>query len=402
MAKKESLAELVTTTIGRVSQELEEISLQLHANPELSFEEVFAHQLLTSFLKDKGFSVTPHYKELRTAFRASVGHGKPTIAVMCEYDALPGIGHACGHNLIAVSALAVALGIQAAFQSGAGLTGTLVILGTPAEENGSGKVLLIERGAFDDIDVALMVHPTPFNAVYISWLALHEIKVTYNGKSAHASVMPYEGINALDAVVAAYNNISFMRQQIRPTDRVHGVITEGGERPNIIPSRCSAHYYVRSKNRKHLQQLKTKVMRCFEAAANATGCSLVYEWIDKPTLDVLTNDVLAKLYVNNFGRLGGILPSKEDSLLLPSGSTDFGNVSYTCPSIHPLYEIPCKDDQSANHTPEFTISSASAKAHAETWRASKALALTAIDLFLQPDVVDEAKREFKQAVDVTQ
>jgi len=328
---------------------------------------------------------------MKTAFRAEAGSGSPVIAVLSEYDALPGIGHACGHNLIAVAGVAVGIALKKVLESRPG-SGTVVVLGTPAEEGGCGKQILIDNGAFQGIDVAMMCHPCPAEFVYASILACTELTVVFHGKNAHASAAPWEGVNALDALISGYNAVSCLRQQIRLTDRVHGVILDGGKRPNIIPDRSEALYFVRSKNKKELEELKEKVLKCFEGAALSSGCKLEHSWAKHEYLDIVTNEVMADLYTSHSAKLGHPLPPKEVQLSFPSGSTDMGNVSYVVPSIHPMYKI--GTTRVNNHTPEFTQSAGSKESHTETFRASKALAFTALDVIYSPNVLQKVKEGY--------
>ncbi|MGI8925911.1 MAG: M20 family metallopeptidase [Tepidiformaceae bacterium] len=377
--------------IDAVSKELRGISLSIHGKPELNFEEHHASALLAGYLEQKGFQVRSGAYEMATAFEAVAGSGSPTIAVMCEYDALPGIGHACGHNLIAISGVAAGLALKAALGEG---NGTVVVLGSPAEEGGGGKVFMIERGAFEGVDAAMMLHPAPVDRVWIQAAALHTLQVEFHGKNAHAGFSPWEGVNALDAMVLAFNAISLMRQQMRPTDRVHGVITDGGVKPNIIPDHTAAEFYVRALNSRQLEDLKTKAVACFEGAAAATGCTLDRRWVGRLYEDVVTNDAMAEAYAANFAVVGGVMEPKS-AASAGGGSTDMGNVSYTVPSIHPMFGIPTVAG-AANHTPGFTACAATEEAHANTIRAAKALALTGIDLYLRPGLLEQAKSEFAE------
>ena len=385
----ELLRAVAAQVIDEASAELRRISLDIHAHPELNFQEHHAHALLTDYLESKGFEVTRGAYEMPTAFQAVAGSGSPTIAVMCEYDALPGIGHACGHNLIAISGVATALGLKAALGDG---SGTIVVLGSPAEEGGGGKVFMIERGAFENVDAAMMLHPTPGDAAWANVIAIQSVEVDYFGRNAHASAFPWMGLNALDAIVMAYNGISVMRQQMRPTDRVHGVITRGGLKPNIIPDHTSAEFFVRAKNPGELEDVKAKVKGCFEAAALATGCRLEYRETNRPYTDLINNDQMAGTYAGHLSDLGAVSASREQSLSSVAASTDMGNVSYAVPAIHPMFGIP---SMAGNHTPGFTDAAATPEAHQATIRASKALAMTALDLYLRPELMAAAKAEFR-------
>lgn len=386
MADLELLKAMARQVIDEASAELRHVSLGIHGKPELNFEEHHAHRLLTDYLASKGFEVTRGAYEMQTAFQAVAGSGSPVIAVLCEYDALPEIGHACGHNLIAASGVAVGLALKAVLGQG---NGTVVVLGSPAEEGGGGKIYLMERGAFKDVDAAMMLHPTPGDSAFPNVIAIQQLEVEFHGRNAHASAFPWDGVNALDALILSYNAISVMRQQFRPDVRVHGVITRGGDKPNIIPDHTSAFFYLRAKTQRGLDELKAKIVPCFEGAALATGCRLDYRWAGKPYTDLVTNVAMARAYVANAHEIGRELPLEGDASL--SASTDMGNVSYAVPSIHPMFAIPT---MAGNHTPGFTAAAATQEAHDSMLSAAKALAMTALDLYLKPELLDSAKREF--------
>ena len=381
-----------TAAIDRIANELRDISLDIHSHPELNFQEHRAHGLLTDYLEGKGFRVERGAYEMATAFEAVAGSGGPTIAVLSEYDALPGIGHACGHNLIAISGVATAIALKEALGEG---NGTVVLLGSPAEEGGGGKVFMTERGAFEGVDAAMMLHPAPGDAVWFTANAIQSLKLEFFGKNAHAAGSPWEGVNALDAMIASFNNVSLLRQQMRPTDRVHGVILEGGLKPNIIPDHTVAEWYIRAVTVSELHALKPRVVACFEGAAKAAGCTMEITWTGREYADVLTNDTLGERYVEHFRGLGGQVPAKGQPGF-GGFSTDMGNVSYAVPSIHPMFRIPVTPG-AGNHTPGFTACAATDEAHAATLRASKALAMTALDLYANPDVLAAAKAEFGRA-----
>ena len=378
------------TEIEKNSLELSKVSDQIWSNPELDFAEYKAHALLTQFLENKGFCVDRSYLGVKTAFRATFGDntGGPNICVICEYDALPEIGHACGHNLIAEAGLAAALGIKAALEAQGAPKGTLTVMGTPAEEGAGGKIKLIEQNAFEAIDIAMMVHPSPFNLVKFSCLTVKSIEVTFHGKAAHAAAFPWHGVNALDAAVIAYNNISVLRQQMRPTWRVHGVITNGGSKPNIIPELTKMEFYLRAPTRAETEELYAKVMACYDAAAKATGCTFEVTETIPLYENVLTNPVLSSLYEANSTKLGVTFTETE----IPCGSTDMGNVSHIVPSIHPLYSV--GDGSQVNHTREFTSVCNTPAAHSNTLTAGKAMAMTAVDVFSTPGLLEQIKEKF--------
>lgn len=388
MTATETAKKRAAAAIEAAAADLREISLSIHSQPELNFEEHHAHAVLTKYLEGQGFEVTRGAFGMPTAFSAVAGSGSPRVAILCEYDALPEIGHACGHNLIAISGVAAGLGVRAGLEPG---HGTVVVLGSPAEEGGGGKILLIERGAFDGVDAAMMLHPSPSSSAWGNLIALQQLQVDYYGRNAHAGSNPWTGVNALDAMVLAYASISAMRQQIRPTDRVHGVITNGGVKPNIIPDHTCAEFYIRSATVGQLDELRRKVTGCFEGAATATGCRLELESVGESYSEVITSDVLAEAYCANMERFEVRLPTRAESNGLRGASTDMGNVSHVVPSIHPMFAIPT---EAANHTPGFTVAAATGEAHLATLRAATGLAMTALDVLTNREVLEAARREF--------
>lgn len=350
---------------------------------------------IQGFLEERGFAVERGAHGLATAFRATFGSGDPTVAVLCEYDALPGIGHACGHNLIATSGVATGLALAEVLGEG---DGTIVVLGTPAEERDGGKADLIRNGAFEGVDAAMMMHPGGQSAqmppgsvrVRAKPNALHALTVRYAGKNAHAAGRPWDGLNALDAMLHAYGGISLLRQQMRPSARVHGIITEGGQAPNIIPDKTAAYFYVREDTVAHLEELKPRVVACFEAAALATGTTLDLTWEGNPYTDMQNSSPLADTY-EKWAVEQGMVPVEPEQA--GSGSTDMGNVTYAVPGLHPSYSV---ESKAGNHNAGFTEAAGSEEGHARMIVASKALALTVIDLFAEPSLLAEAKREFDE------
>ena len=316
----------------------------------------------------------------------------PNVCVICEYDALPEIGHACGHNLIAEAGVAAGLGLKAVLESKDAPKGTVIVMGTPAEEGGAGKVLLIDNGAFKDIDIAMMVHPFSSNVVRLGMNARKQLEVTYTGKAAHAAAFPWEGVNALDAAVMAYTSISALRQQMKPTWRVHGIITNGGAKPNIIPEKSSMLYYIRAPTLVELEVLVEKVTKCFEAAATATGCQAkIKEPAGRPTyLNLKSNVTMSELYFRNAIELGVTGIEREGDSL---ASTDMGNVSYVVPSIHPGYAIGSGE---VNHTQEFTAVANTPEAHRATLTAAKAMAHTCIDVLTTDGLLEKIRKELEQ------
>jgi amidohydrolase len=382
--------ERIDRAIDEASRGLRSLSLDIHSHPELNFEEHHAHKAITDYLDGEGFEVVRGAYTMPTAFKAAAGSGGPTVAVISEYDALPGIGHACGHNLIAIAGVGAGIGLRAGLE---GREGTVVILGSPAEEGGAGKQLLIEQRAFDGIDAALMAHPAPADSATPKVQALQQLKVEYFGKNAHAAAMPWNGVNALDALVAGYNAISMLRQQIRPTDRVHGVFTAAGLKPNIIPDYTAAEYYVRSATMAELAELKTRVQAALESGAMASGCRVEVTWEGRPYTDLISSDPLADRYCKHMETLG--LPVQKIPWF--GASTDMGNVSYVLPSIHPMFGIPC-DPMNANHTAPFTEAAAGEEAHERTIRVAKAMARAAYDLIAEPELLSAVKADFLRQV----
>ena len=377
--------------IDNYQKELHKLGDEIWQNPELCYEEHSAHRLLTAFLEEKGFSVERAYTGLSTAFRATFGSGKPNVCVICEYDALPGIGHACGHNLIAEAGVAAGLGLKAALESIGEGAGRVTVLGTPAEEGGGGKVALIENGAFEDVDVAMMVHPCPYNIVIQKTASYAGYSATYLGKASHAAAFPWEGINALDAAVMAYNSVSVLRQQMKPTWRVHCVILEGGVKPNIIPERSVVSYFVRAPTSSERNTLAERVKACFEAAATATGCKVELKEVGYAYNDLFPNESLAKLYAKNLEGLGADFSYTGDPT---GGSTDMGNVSYAVPSIHPMFKI--GSGKEMNHSRDFTAVANTPQAHAQSILYAKAMAHTGIDLLVGEGTLEAVKKAFEQ------
>jgi amidohydrolase len=367
--------------LGAIQDNLIALSHRIHAHPELGFEEKQASQWLCDTLADAGFSVEAGICGMPTAFVARAGKGPLHIAICAEYDCLPGIGHACGHNIIA--AMSVGAGIAAAkVADEAGLT--VSVIGTPAEEvgNASGKILLLERGGFEGIHAAMMVHPAPFDVIVIPIIAASMFEVRYTGKEAHASAFPELGINAADALTVAQTAIGLLRQYIRPTDRIHGIVIKGGDAPNVIPAHTEARYIIRGETLKELEELRPKVYRCFEAGALASGATMEIVGGDKPYAEMRHDPAIAELYRKNAEALGRKFPDLGPMGRRVAASTDMGNVSLRIPSIHPGIGI--ESLPAVNHQPEFAahcITQAADKALAD---GALAMAWTAIDMACDP------------------
>jgi amidohydrolase len=383
-----SLKATASAVVDAYKGELNALSANIWDNPELAREEYKAHAFLTDFLEQKGFTVERSYTGLPTAFRATYGSGKPNLCVICEYDALPGIGHACGHNLIAEAGVAAGLGLKAALECEGAPKGMVTVMGTPAEEGVGDKAELIKNGAFEDIDVAMMVHPFPATLIRPVYNALRSLRVGYTGVAAHAAAYPWEGVNALDAVVTAYTSISVLRQQMKPTWRVHSVITNGGAKPNIIPEYAELLTYIRAPNMQELDVLTEKVVQCYEAAAKATGCKVEIKPEDTDFNDVRQNPVLASSFSENYRQLGVEFGDVEEI----NASTDMGNVSHVVPSLHPNYAV--GSGKEVNHSHAFTAVTNTPAAHDNTLLAAKAMAHTAIDVLASKDLLNEVKKRF--------
>ena len=387
-----SLRDIASETIDAASESLRALSMDIHSHPEENYEEVHAHAALTSFLTDVGFNVTPSAYGMDTAFEATRGSGGPTIAVLCEYDALPGIGHACGHNLIAISGAAAGLAVANALER-EGVEGTVRVLGSPAEEGGGGKIRLIDEGAFEDVGAAMMIHPGTGDIVYPFVLAIDTCFVEFRGKNAHAAGAPWEGRNALDALVLAYQAIALLRQQSHPTVRIHGKIHHGGDKPNIIPDYAQAEFYVRAPHEARLDEMIGRVEDCFAGAAQATGCEWSVEWqAGERYSNMASNRPLAEAYGRRWLELGVRAADLDGSIQGSFGSTDMGNVSHVVPSIHPMFHIP---HESGNHTPQFTAAAGSPEGHELTLTATKAMAHAALDWLTDPDLRDRALADFE-------
>src|SRR6266571_2412019 len=361
--------------IDQIKDDLLGLSRRIHSHPEIGFEEERACGWLCELLSQSGFEVEAGIAELPTAFVARSGPGPLRLVICAEYDALPGIGHACGHNIIAATSAGAAIGL-------AGLAADLgievVVVGTPAEEGGGGKILLLERGAFDGAHAAMMVHPSPLDLAAMPVIAVDQFTVHYTGRTAHASAWPELGINAADALVVAQTAIGLLRQHLRPTDRVHGIVTKGGDAQNVVPAHTEAQYMVRATTVEDLKEVRERVMRCFEAGALATGATLeiVNEY---PAYAEMRHDPdMARLYRQNAEAIGRSFPDLGDLVKKAAASTDMGNVSLAIPSIHPALGI---DSMPAvNHQPDFTARCVTEPADRAAIEGALAMAWTAIDM----------------------
>lgn len=378
----------VTDEVDRRAQLLLDTSHRIHAHPELAFQEHTAHDVLTSAIESAGVAVERSAHGVPTAFRAEAGTGGPTVAVLCEYDALPGIGHACGHNIIAAAGLGAGLAAAALARE---VGGRVVVLGTPAEEAGGGKVLLIQRGAFDGVDVAMMVHPAGRDLRSMTTLAVAPVTATYTGAAAHAAAAPHEGCNALDAAVLGYMGVAALRQHIRSDERVHGIVIDGGARPNIVPAHAATEWYVRAPSRERLDILRTRVAACLRAGADAAGCEVELAWDERPYDEVRDNEALLDLYAANSAQLGRPLRTPAPGTAV-AGSTDMGNVSHIVPSIHPMIQV--SPPEVAIHTPDFATFAGGPDGDRAVLDGAKAMAMTVVDLWLDAAHLDRVRGAF--------
>lgn len=369
--------EAAQQAIDAIRGSLEALSSRIHMNPELGYEEEQASTWLEEMLDAEGFSVEPGVCGLPTAFRATKGSGPLNVVVCAEYDALPGIGHACGHNVIAASAVGAGVGAGRVADD-AGLTVT--VMGTPAEEvlRSGGKIHLLDGGAFDGAHAAMMTHPAPWDVAIWPIVAASFFEVQYEGKAAHASGFPEYGINAADALTIAQTSIGLLRQHIRATDRVHGIVTKGGDAFNIVPAHTRADYAVRARNLDELNDVYDKVIRCFEAGALATGAKLQLLGGDRPFAHLEHDIEMAGIYQRNAQYLGRRFPGIGDASPATPVSTDMGNVSLVLPSIHPAIGIDSLP--AVNHQPEFAAASATAAANQAIYDGAVAMAWTMIDM----------------------
>jgi len=357
--------------VEQAGDELVALSHRIHAHPELGFEEERACAWLCELLAGAGLEVERGVGGLPTAFAARAGAGPLRVVVCAEYDALPGVGHACGHNLIA--AMAAGAGIALAeVADDVGLEVT--VLGTPAEEGGGGKILLLRQGAFAGAHAAMMVHPSPYEMAEMPVIAVTQLRVAYTGKEAHASAYPQLGVNAADALVVAQTAIGLLRQHLRPGDRVHGIVTHGGDAPNVIPAHTTGTWMVRAADLEQLEEVRAKVVRCFEAGALATGASLEIAEDHEPYAEMHHDHELAAVYRRNAEALGRDFDERPDR---GAGSTDMGNVSLALPSIHPTIGIDALP--AVNHQPEFTARCVTPAADRAVVDGAVAMAWTAID-----------------------
>jgi amidohydrolase len=373
--------------VNDIATDLVRISKDIHSHPELAWQEHRAYAALVPFLAEHGFAMQEHAYGMETAFRGDWGQGPTSIAICAEYDALPEIGHACGHNLIAGVGVGTAVAVTKVLDP---KDARIVILGTPAEEGNGGKIPMVRKGCFDDIDVAMMAHPGPVDIADAPAFGVAHVDVEYRGKAVHASTFPEQGVNALDALVTAYQAIAQLRQHIRRDARLHGIISHGGDAANVVPEYTKGVFYVRALKPWYLEELKKRVQGCFEAGALATGCTMTVDWhAESEYAPLKNNPTMAGVYRRNAEELGRSFFNMKD---VTTGSTDMGNVSQVVPSIHPSWGVGAP---ALNHSAEFTAVAATDAAHENMISVTKAMAMTAVELALDPDLLQRAKADFK-------
>lgn len=393
----ENLKAEAAKAVDAMKAELLALSHAIHGEPELAFQEFKAAKRLTEAVESHDVAVARAACGIKTAFAAEFGkNGGATVAILSEYDALPGIGHSCGHNVIAAAGFGAAMALS---KLGAALPGRVRYLGTPAEERFGGKEYMARAGAFDGVDAAMMIHPASIDMATMPCIAISEVDVVYRGRAAHASAMPHRGLNALDAVMLAYQAIAALRQHIKATERIHGIITEGGLAPNIVPERTACRFYVRAADVHELLTLRKRVHACFDAGARATGCEADIVWGEANYLDLKTNWPIARAFEKNAGALGRKMVPTEKIPPFSSGSTDMGNVSHRVPSIHPMLAVAPPDV--IIHNPEFARWAASERGDAAVIDGAKALAMTALDVLANRELRDHAKGDFAASEDVS-
>lgn len=387
----------VIETIEKYKKKLIEISLFIHENPELGYEERKASALLTEELSSRGFRVEKGISGLETSFKATYGDGKgPTIAYIAEYDALPELGHACGHNINGTTSLGAAVGLASVIDQ---LKGRVVIFGTPAEEgwplNAGGKVVMMDEIAKSD--VAMMVHAGTSYSPGGRTLARENFHIRFRGKAAHAAASPEKGINALDAVIQTFNGINALRQHVRDDVRIHGIIKEGGVMPNIVPDYAVAHLFVRANTASYMREVFEKVLNCARAAALATGATMEYEKVANTYENMVPIKTLNDLFTKNLADLEVETDSPEKIKKRTPGSTDLGNVSHLIPCLEG--RIATAPEGTPGHSIEFREAARSERAHEAMMTGAKALAMTGVDLLENPKLLVHAKKDLKVALE---
>lgn len=372
-----------------LKERLTALSDDFYRNPETGLKEKRTSSLMQALLREFGFSVTPGIAGMETAFKATLGTGSPVVSILAEMDALPAVGHGCGHNIAGTASIgagaALSVALKGVLKPG---KGTLLVLGTPAEELGKGKIEMIKAGVFEGVDTAMMVHGSSKRTVVKHFLGLVRLNFTFHGRSSHASAYPEEGINALDAVIQTFNSISALRQQLRTDVRVHGIVTDGGKAPNIIPERAEASFYVRSNDLRELESVKKRVINCATGAATSTGCTVDVKEVGDLNAPMKLNYSFIERYRKALTYLG--LEEDRQNPEKNVGSSDIGNVSQIIPTIHP--HVPIKEGINI-HTHEFADATITPEGHRALMEGVKCLGLTAIDLLFDVAALEEIKKE---------
>ena len=363
-------------TVDSAADALVDLSHRLHANPEIRWEEEQSSRWVAEVLSDHGFDVEPGVCDLPTAFVATAGSGPLVISICAEYDALPGVGHACGHNIIASSAVGAGLAL-APLADELGIT--VKVMGTPAEEGGGGKILMLERGAFAGCHASMMVHPAPLEQDHMPCLAVSHFEVHYHGKASHASAFPELGVNAADAITVAQTAIGLLRQHIDKEARIHGIVTKGGDAPNVTPDHTVGEWLVRHETLARLAELEPRVDKCFEAGALATGCTWDKKPIGPAYSEMRDDAEMRALYRRNAESLGrSFTDLPEEMAMRTAGSTDMANISLAMPSIHPMLGL--DSFPAVNHQHEFAAYCATPTADKALLEGATAMAWTVVDM----------------------
>ncbi|ETS79283.1 hypothetical protein PFICI_09136 [Pestalotiopsis fici W106-1] len=395
------VTEAMKVAVSEAKSQLSKLNLDIHSHPELCYQEHYAHDTIVKSLESLGFPTKPHAYDVPTSFEAEYGTGGRLVVFNAEYDALPGIGHACGHNLILTASVAGFLAAAAALKQ-SGKPGRVRILGTPAEEGGCGKGLLISRGAYKGVDACVMAHPTNMTAegkppsngiVYNPHVGTAMFSITVRGKASHAAASPWNGHNALDAVVGGYVHVSMMRHALFPAERVHGIITNGGAKSNIVPDFASVNYGVRAPGMERIAFLRNKVIDCYKAGAAAAGCDIELE--DHTSyVPMIPNKALAATFADAMSDLGVPMEFDVNTTEVKAGATDQGNVTFVVPAIHPNYDIQAPKG-ATNHTIGFTAAAGTDFAFERTLVVGLGLARSAWVVLTDDKVADEMKAEFE-------
>jgi amidohydrolase len=376
----------VQSRVAELAPQLLELSHWIHAHPEVAWQEFESSAHLSSFLREFGFEVTEQVAGLETAFRAEYGTGELTIALCAEYDSLPGLGHACGHNIIASSSVGAAIALASVANE---LDIKVVVLGTPAEEGGGGKIVMLDRGAFDGIDVAALVHPGPVDVAEAEPFAVRHISVKYTGKAAHAAAYPEQGVNAADAFTVSQVAIGLLRQQLPNTVRVHGIVTRGGEAPNAIPEVTEGRWYIRATTTEQMNETFERIVKCFEAGALATGCTLEIHDESAPYSEFTNHPNLNDLYKDNAEIIGRVFNENDPQSRMNRASTDLGNISKVIASIHPYIGV--NSGTAVNHQKEFAQACITSDADKAVLDAATAMAMTLVEIAETPELRNYVK-----------